>query len=300
MKYILLCILITSAQGALLDKIYGVFNEEVITKSEIDRALSNFKSRAVIAPVIYDKQKYTPKQMLNQDINIRTIRTHLATIGIVVDDEQVERTIESFLSSRSSTRRELEDTLEQQGLTYNEYFELIRISREFNALMKYVVEPLVSISEQQIKNEFFRRNAENQTLTIQYNLIVYQVPERVFKKIGKEKFISGLRNYQNTGILAPEVKETQEIDLGKVSEDDLAKEVIRILKRTDEGEFSSPIQDAKLVRTYFIRKKDLTETSIYLRSKNALRGAIFEKEARRVLGVWLDTERQKHFVKYNL
>lgn len=297
LKILILSIFATNLYSALLDKIAVVYDEEVIMKSEIDRALKNFRSRAVIAPVIYNKNKYNFDEMIQLELNTRTIRTHLSEIGLVIDDEQVERTIESFLSARRSNRRELEETLKQQGLTFAEYFELVRISREFNGAMKYVVEPLVSVSEQQIKNEFFRQNTDNQTLTIEYNLILYRFPTSKYNKVGADKFLNGLKNYQNTGVLPQEIKDAQEIDLGKVSEDDLAKDVVNILKRTDEGDFSTPTKSDDFVTTYFIRKKDLTETALYQRRKGAIRAMLFEREARRVLQVWLAAERQKHFIQ---
>ncbi len=284
-------------QAALLNKITAIFDDEVITHSEIVRAQKNHRSRSVIAPVIYEKEKYNYAELVDIELNAKAIRSHLSEIGLVIDDDQVEKTIQSFLSSRRSNRRELEETLAQQGLTFEEYFELIRWSREFNGLMKYVIEPLVSISEQQIKNEFFRLNADNKTLTIQYNLILYRIPVKTYRKVGESAFINGLKNYQNTGVLPVEVKETEEIDLGKVSEDDLAKGIIETLKRTDEGDFSTPGEDGEFATTYFIRKKNLTETAIYQRSKNAIRGKLFEREARRVLEVWVASEKQKHFIK---
>lgn len=297
MKLVFLFLMIFSSQAALIDKVVAVFNDKVITKSEIDRAFTNYSSRRVVSPVVYQNQKYTWEELVDVEININTIRAYLTSNNYNVTDDQVEKTIESFLSQRRSNKKELVTTLNQQGITFDEYFELIRASREFNILMNVAVEPLISITEQQIKNEFFRRNADNNTLAVQYYLVMYQISKEQFKSVSGDRLIEGLKKYRNTGIMPKELAMVDEINMGEVSEDDLVRNVSTLLKKTDEGEFSQPVELGGNYVTYFIRKKDLVEAEFFKKRKNQIRALIYEKEAKKVLSIWLSREREKHYIK---
>ena len=139
----------------LLDRIVAVFNDQVITLSEIEHIQSNLKSRRDITKELYPKSKYSVQKIIDKEIDIKTIRFHLNETGYIVSDDQIETMISRIESKFNMTRSQLEAELARGNINFQEYFELLRASREYNILLSVVIEPLVTITEQQIKNRFF-------------------------------------------------------------------------------------------------------------------------------------------------
>ncbi len=291
----LLLALSFQASAKLLDKIVAVFNNEVITLSDIKRIKVNLKSRKSIARGVYLDKNYDLNELIEVEIDLKTIRAHLTTIGYLVNDDQVEQLISSLEKNNGINREGLIKFLKSENVTFNEYFELLRASREHGILMNIVIEPLVSITEQQIKNEFFRQNISNKNLDIRYNLVAYSINKDSYKS--DEHFTEALKQYLSTGVIPKDYKNLEEISIGEIAQNDLDKNLSRTLKSTDEGTFSKTIRNGSNYISYYVRKKDLIESSLYQQAKPRIRAKLFEIEARKILEVWLRRERDKHFIR---
>ena len=151
-----------AAYAKLLDRIVVAFNEQIITLSEVNRIRSNLRARSGIAKGVYPKQSYTLSEILDKEIDIRTIRAHLHGIGYFVNDDQVETMINQVENKFGITRQHLQNELAVKNISFQEYFELLRASREYNILLSVIIEPLVTITEQRIKNRFFNDNIGKQ------------------------------------------------------------------------------------------------------------------------------------------
>ena len=51
--------------------------------------------------------------------------------------------------------------LKSNDLTFNEYFEVIRETIEFNIFNGRVIQPLITITDQEVKNLFYKQNKSN-------------------------------------------------------------------------------------------------------------------------------------------
>ena len=297
----LLCLLLLTtapnAQGKLLDRIVAVFNDQIITLSQTQHIQSNIRSRAEIAQEVYRKKKYSLPEIINLEIDIRTVRAHLHKIGYRVDDAQVNEMLRQVEKQYQVSRQHLKAEISRQGISFEEYFELLRAAREFNLLNNLIISPLVSITEQQIKNRFFQNHVANTTLAISYSLTAFRIPAKGMRQKDLPGFIAALPTYMAKGIIPRRYRAIKRLEIGAIQEGDLTKKIKNLLKRTDEGAFSPAIFNGQTYTSYYVQQKNLVESEFYQKARPKIRHALLQKESQKVLAIWLTRERDKHFIE---
>ena len=71
-------------------------------------------------------------------------------------------------------------------------------------LNKNKIKNKLKLTEQEIKNEFYRRNSTNNALSFKYNLVDFYIPEAKLQDKNENRFLSVLKDYQLTGKLPAE------------------------------------------------------------------------------------------------
>ena len=288
---------IFSSHGKLLDRIVAVFNDQVITLSEIKQIQSNIKARSGIASGVYPSKKYTFQEIIDKEITIRTIRTHLNSSGYTISDDQVETMINRLQNKFSMNRKALRSELAKENISFPEYFELLRASREYSILLGVIIEPLVTITEQQIKNRFFQDNISNSTFSIGYSLTAYQISTNSVKKEDITAFAESLPTYMSKGIIPKKFSAVRKVELKDMKEDDLEPSSKNALKKTNEGSFSPPLQLGEFHTVFYVQKKNLVESGPYQKERPKIRQTLFLEETKKALAVWLAREQDKHYIK---
>lgn len=285
------------AQDTLLDKIIAVVNTKVISLSEINRIEKTLDARREVSPMIYSKPKYTQKELL--DIMVRTfiIRDKINAQGYVINDDAVESRIKATEERLGLKRSDLLSFLKSKGLTYEEYFEVIRETMEYNVFASRIIAPLISVTEQEIKNEYYRRNSANKALSFKYKLVDFYISEDSLVDKSENKFIAVLKDYQLTGKLPEEYKNLETNNLDDLNEDGLAKELAKVLKNTPEGTFSKPISLGGYLHAFYVQKKDLVESQDYLKAKQEIQNDIFMSKGNSVTDNWFHREYSNYYIK---
>jgi peptidyl-prolyl cis-trans isomerase SurA len=287
--------IVSISQATLLDKTIAIFNDRVITLSEIERAKSNFNTRKNVAPNVYNIADVTLDKVANLIINKFIIREKISELGYNISDDQVESQIKTTESRLNLNRQALLSFLKGNNITFDEYFEIIRESIEYNVFQDRIIEPLISVTEQEIKNAFFKENTQNKALAIKYSLVGYSINKGA--NFSSDRFLSSIKSYQKSGNLPEEYKNVEIINLGDVTEDTLNKDLAKLLKETDEGSFSAPYTVNAKSTTYFIKAKDLAESEVFIKEKEHIRQRLLTKIAHDVSDVWLQREKTKHYIR---
>ncbi len=295
--FVFFAFLCFQAQAKLLDKITTVINDEVITSSMIDRVQKNIAARRTISPQIYDKETFSKNEISELFIRRHLVRAKLTEMGYIISDDQVEGQIKSTEQRLRLSREALLKFLSDNNLSFEEYFEIIRETLEFNIFNSRVIEPLISITEQEIKNSFYNKNNKDNTITFKYQLINYSLPKnKVDPKIaGNLKEM--LKKYNQSGNLPSELSQLETDSIDEISEEDLSAEVKNVLKNTDEGEISPPILIGNSYHLYFVKKKDIAQSAMFIEAKDRIYQEMFEVKAKDIKRVWFEREMNNHFVK---
>lgn len=295
--FILLGVSSAHAQEKLLDKIIAVVNTRVFSLSELQRIENTLPARKEISPVVYNKDKYSEKELLNLMIQAYIIRDKINAQGYVINDDAVESRIKMTEDRLGLKRADLLSFLKTKNVTFEEYFEIIRETMEYNIFATKIIAPLISVTEQEIKNEYYRRNSSNNALSFKYNLVDFYIPEKNLVDRNQDKFLAVLKDYQLTGKLPEEYRALETNPLENISEDGLNKDLAEALKPTAEGSFSKPVNLGGNLHVFYVQKKDLVESQDFARAKEQIQNEIFVTKGKMVSSNWFDREYSNYYIK---
>lgn len=285
------------AQEKLLDKIVAVINTKVISLSEIERIQNTLEARREISPVIYSKAKYTQKELVDILLRVFIVRDKINAQGYVINDDAVESRIKMTEERLGLKRADLLAFLKSKGLTFEEYFEVMRETMEYNIFASKIIAPLISVTEQEVKNEYYRRNTSNNTLSFKYNLTDFYISENGLADKNEEHYLNVLKDYQLTGKLPHDYKNLETNNLENITEDTLSKDLAEILKSTPEGTFSKAISLNGYLHVFYVQKKDLVESQDFARFKEKIQNEIFMSKGEAVTNNWFDREYANYYTK---
>ena len=246
--------------------------------------------------MVYSEKSYTQKELLDIIIKSFIIRDKINAQGYVINDDAVESRIKMTEDRLGLKRADLLNFLKTKNLTYEEYFEVIRETMEYNVFASRIIAPLISVTEQEIKNEYYRRNSANNTLSFKYNLVDFYVKESELVDKDVEKYLSVLKDYQLTGKLPEEYRGLESNNLDNLNEDALSKELGAILKTTAEGSFSKATSIGGYLHVFYVQKKDLVESAEFAKFKEQIQGDIFANKGKAVTNHWFDREYSNYYI----
>ncbi|MCY4523218.1 MAG: hypothetical protein OXB84_00625, partial [Halobacteriovoraceae bacterium] len=242
------------AHGKLLDKILAVFNDEIITLSQVNRIKSTLPARNEVAGLIYRKKTYTHKALVEMAIKKSLIRTRLKEMKQIIEEDSVESYIKQNVEKRLGiSRKQLINHLKSRGISFEEFFELYRQNLEYSNFHQLIIAPLVTITEQEVKNAFYKLNFDNKTISFRYTLVDFSLDKSLFKKGILKKFRKVLMNYQINNTLPNNFSKLETNVLGNIKEEDLNNDLKKLLKRAEEGSFSQPISINNRYHVFLIK-----------------------------------------------
>jgi peptidyl-prolyl cis-trans isomerase SurA len=299
-SFFLFLTITSSVQAKLLDKIIGIIDDNIVTLSQVQRATKSLPLKKNIAPMIYDKQSFTNEEMLSLTVNRYLIRSKLTELGMPVSDDQVDGQIKVNEKRLNVNREQLKSFLKTQNATYDEYFETLREAMEYSFFVSRVITPLISISEQEIKNEYIKQNSKDTRLNIKFTLIDYAISKDMRSKNEKEEFEKAVKQYRSNNVLSDTFSSISINNLDDLTEEGLAPELKNALKITDEGKLSNVINYNGQSHVFFVVKKDLVETDAFAKQKEKIKDQIFEKIVKDEVTIWFEREKNKHYIKISI
>lgn len=288
------------AKDKLLDKIAAVINSKVYTLSQVIRVKETIDARKEISPFLYNQDKYNDKEVLQILINTQIIREKISELGYVISDDSVESRIKLTEQKLGLDRKALLEFLKLKGINFEEYFEIIREAMEFNIFNTRIIAPLISISEQDLKNEFYRMNSANKALTFKYELVDFYFNRSLFPGDDFSQIGSILKDYQISGRLPEAYRSMESTELNDIKEDGMRVEIVKALKSASQGDFASPVILGDSVHVFYVKKKDIVESSFFTQAKEALYSQLFMRKSSSVTKNWFERIYSDFYIKYYL
>lgn len=300
-RFIIFSLLIqTTVQAKLLDKISAIVDDNIITLSQVVRVAKNLAIKKNVAPMIYDKASFTTEELINISINKFLIRAKLTELGYSITDDQVEAQIKANEKRLNVDRKSLMNFLKQQGSTFDEYFETLREAIEYSYFINRVVSPTIAVSEQDVKNTYFKNNIKDARLNFKYTLIDYAIANDVAPKLNKGQMEEVVRQYRINSVLPEAFSTLTSANLDEITEEGIAPELKNLLKQTDEGAMTSVINLNNQHHIFYIAKKDLVESEAFAKQKDKIREDLFEVAVKNEAQLWFERERNKHYIKISI
>jgi len=290
MKILALVLLVTSfnTHAKLLDKVAGVINDQIFTLSELERIKKTIDIRKEIAPFIYTKESYTLSDILLTSQHSFIVRDKLEEVGFIVSDDSVQDRIKETEKGLGLGKGQLVAFLQSRGLSYNEYFEILRSAMEYNIFNRRIIAPLVTITDQEMKNFYYKNNKDAQTSSFKYNIVDFNIPlKRVLKK-DRANFPEILKKYRKTGTLPQIYSDLSTDDLGEIGSEDVSKDLHKVFI------------DSDVLHVYFVDSKEIADSSGFLKNKPKIYNQIFAKRASSLSKSWFSRESLNYYLLTNI
>lgn len=134
-----------------LDKVVAVVNDQVITQSELNKAINIVKEQFQAAnsplPSLADMHKQVLNELILKDIQLQTAKR----AGIKVTEAQLDDAIDKIAAQNKLNLASLKQKLTAQHMTYSQFRQQIREQMLISELQKRAIAGNINVSEQDIQ-----------------------------------------------------------------------------------------------------------------------------------------------------
>lgn len=178
---LLLCALQPSAQARPqaqeADRIVAVVGSEAITLSELKARLQSALAQLQRQGTPLPPQEVLEKQMLERMIMDRAQLQTAKDMGLRIDDQQLEQTINRIVANNKLTLPQFKAALEKDGVPYARFREEIRDEVTISRLREREVDSRLVISDAEIDNFLTQAGAAGTREEYQIAHILLRAPE---------------------------------------------------------------------------------------------------------------------------
>jgi len=133
-----------------VDSIVAVVDEDVILRSELDRAVSNILAQYADQPGQLPPRNVLERQVLDRLVIMRLQLVRARDSGIRISDGELSQAIQSVASRNRMTEQQLQQRLAADGIGYEEFRNSLREEMQIERLRQRFVQSRVQVSETEI------------------------------------------------------------------------------------------------------------------------------------------------------
>lgn len=236
----------------LLDRVVAVVNKEVITWSELYRAMEAEAPEHVRS--LNEKERNTffrsnEAAFLEKLIDIKLQLQEAGRLGLRVTDEELKEAIENIKKKYQMTDALLEESLKKEGMTLSDYKRKLSEQILISQLINHQIRKKVVISEEEVtsalKSRGNRAEAEEE---FRLRQIFFKMPKngQLKKEIEEKAAIvyQRVKGGEDFAAIAWEYSEDPSAkvgaDLGYLKKSDMAAEFVHVLSGMKVGDISTP------------------------------------------------------------
>jgi peptidyl-prolyl cis-trans isomerase SurA len=251
-------------QTSQIDRIVAVVDEDVILKSELDRAIANIKQQYTGHEDQLPPPDVLQKQVLERLILVRLQLAHANDSGLKVSDAEVDQGIARIAEENKMTPAQMQQKLASSGMNYEEFRKSIRDELTVQKMQQQIIQDRVAVSETEVDNELATERAGGPQVHLAHILVALpENPDANQIKAAQDK-IAGVKELIDEGKMdfsaaairysdSPNALEGG--DLGWRSLDEVPPAFIDLIKTMKPGQMTQPMRGAsgfqvlKLVET---------------------------------------------------
>jgi peptidyl-prolyl cis-trans isomerase SurA len=158
-----------------LDQIVAIVNDDVVTKSELNRAMDTVKMTMSQQNMATPDSKVMQKQVLTQLINKKLQLQIARQAGIEATDEELDKAIDNIAKQNNVTVSALYEQLDKEGMAKKEYRNELRDQITMQKLQQQEVNGKVSVSQDEISS-FIHSHAWQANAEKEYHLEDILIP----------------------------------------------------------------------------------------------------------------------------
>lgn len=304
-------LILGSASNAaiLLDRVVAVVNQEVITWSDLYKAMEFEASDKLQELKAEDKRKIFKENealFLDSLIDVKLQLQAAKQMGMEVAPEDITDAISEIKRKYSLDDKALADSLKKEGFTMEEYRQRLGEQIVISKVVSQQVKNKIVVSDSAIEKYI----ADNKGLladgeTYRIRQIFFKKPAGGDKKAVEEKanaVVQELKTGEDFAALAKKYSEDPSRkaggDLGFVKKNQMAKEFIDVVSMLKPGEVSRPFWTDKGL--HIIKLEEKTEKQTEAEFREGAKNKLMEKQFSEKYKSWLRGLRENAYIEIRL
>lgn len=293
-----------------LDRVVAVVNKEVITWSELYKMMEHEATDQVKAlreeermNIFKDNEAFFLGKLIDMRLQIQEAKR----LGLEVTPEEVAEAIENIKKKYSLTDITLRESLEKEGLTFEEYRKRLSEQIIVSKLISQQIRSKIVISDEEVKKYTEgKKESLGDSETLRLRQIFFKRPENDADKKAIEDradlIIQKLKAGKDFSALAKEYSEDPSGrvggDLGVMKKNHLAKEFIAVLNTMKVGDFSIPFWSEKGLHIVKLEEKISARSIDEVRED--VREQLAEDQFSERYKSWIKGLREKAYIEVRL
>ncbi len=182
-----------------LDSIAAVIDEDVILRSELDRAVGNIKSQYARQQGQLPPDNVLERQVLER-LTVQRLQINRAKeIGIRVSDDELNQVIQSIAASNKMTPEQFQQRLAQEGLPFEDYRSNLRDELLQQRLRQSYVQSRVQVSESEVEQFLSAQKAAGPEVRLANILVALPESPSAEQVATAKRKIDGIRDLVGKG-----------------------------------------------------------------------------------------------------
>ena len=291
-----------SLAGVLIDKIVAIVDREVITWSELYKRMEfeyYDKLQSLSPSERKNFLKMYEKDYLEKMIDIKVQLKEAEKLGISVNEDEINKAIQEIRKKYNLTKEQFIETIEKQGLSFEEYKLIIKEQIIINKLVGYVVRSKIMVTEEEIDKYINQHKEEFLSEGYVLRQIFISTEKKGYKKKLRE-VLKLLKNGKPFDLVAKMYSEGPNAILGGkmgfVKKEDLDKKFIIALDKLLEGEYTKPLWTNKGVHILYLEQRIKSETAL----RDKVREKLIDIKLNKELKQWIRSLRKGYFIEIKL
>ncbi len=309
---IIACILLFSGfthANVLLDRVVAVVNQDVITWSELYKAME-----ADASPKIKELQKDEQRKVFRENeaifletlINVRLQLQEAKNAGVRVSDEELQGAIDSIKKKYSMSDDAFSESLKQEGFNFAEYKKRLSEQILISKLVNSQIRNKIVVTDEDLR-KFVTDNKEVLENTESYNIsqILLKKQKDTDDRKLEEKagdLLKKIEQGESFSDLAKRYSEDPSAkaggDLGLLKKSQLNKNFTDIISQMKPGDVSKPFWTENGL--HIIRLESRTEVKNKDGALEEARNMLNDKLFRERYNAWIKSLREKSFIEIRL
>lgn len=299
----------------LLDKVVAIVNKEVITWSDLYKAMGFEATDEIKAMKDEDKRRFFKENeamFLESLIDMRLQLQEAAKAGITASDEDVNRAIENIKKKYSMTDEAFKEAISKEGFTLAEYRKKLSEQITISRIVEQEVRSKIFVTEGEI-DKYLSENKdlakESEGFYISHIFIrgarangqeasdeVKKIEEKawgLYKRIkAGEDFSEVARQYSE------DTSARSGGDLGFIKKSDMSKDFLNVLSKMKVGDVSEPFWSANGI--HIIRLNEKREVRNPQELREMVRQKLLDEKFGKAYKNWIKGLREKAYVEIKL
>lgn len=293
--------------AVLLDKVMAIVNKEVITWSDLYKAMEFEATDEMKAMKDEDRRRFFKEKesvFLESLIDMRLQLQEAAKAGVSASDEDVSKAIENIKKKYSMMEEAFKSAISKEGFTIAEYRKKLSEQITISRIVEQDVRSKVLVTEGEI-DRYLTENKEMAKESDGFNISHIFLRKTEDRKQLEERALEiykKIKTGENFSELAKQHSEDASArsggELGFIKKSDMSKDFLNVLSKMKVGDVSEPFWGENGI--HIIRLNDKKEITSPQELREAVRQKLLDEKFSREYRDWIKGLREKAYVEIKI